>query len=114
MTELTYHPHPTKEQLLEYFSRRIRIRKMTPREALRLMSLREETIEKIMNAEIRTVLKSGKVKVKKMPKTQIYRQAGNGIDCNVIKAIGRTLWIPDQPENKKSRKVRQMTIFDYL
>lgn len=114
MKQITYHEHPAKEQLLEYFSQRIMVRKMTPREALRLMSLRESTIDRIMNAEIRTTLKSGKVKVRKMPKTQIYRQAGNGIDCNVIKAIGRTLWIPDQPENKKQMKVRQMTIFEML
>lgn len=34
--ELTYHEHPTKEDLLEYFGQRIRVRKMTPREAFRL------------------------------------------------------------------------------
>ena len=87
---------------------------MHEREALRLMSFRESTIDKIMNAEMRTTLKSGVVKVKKMPKTQIYKQAGNGIDCNVIKAIGRTLWIPGQPENESKQTVKQFSIFDYL
>lgn len=111
MEELTYHEHPTKEDLLEYFGGRIRVRKMHEREALRLMSLRESTIDRIINEEIRTTLKSGKVKVKRMPKTQIYKQAGNGIDCNVIKAIGRTLWIPGQPENE-IKHPDQLSLFD--
>lgn len=110
--ELTYHEHPTKEDLLEYFGRRIRVRKMHEHEALRLMSFRESTIDKIINAEIHTTLKSGRVKVKKMPKTQIYKQAGNGIDCNVIKAIGRTLWIPDQPENQPKQDPFALPLFD--
>lgn len=46
--ELTYHEHPTKEQLLEYFSQRIRVRKMTPREAMRLMDVDDSDIDKIM------------------------------------------------------------------
>lgn len=54
---LTYNPKPTKEDLLEYFSQRIRVRKMSPKEALRLMDFSEESINKIMNAEIKTVLK---------------------------------------------------------
>ncbi len=96
---LTYNPKPTKEDLLEYFSQRIRVRKMSPKEALRLMDFSEESINKIMNAEIKTVLKNGTVKVKKMPKTQLYKQAGNSIVCSCIYHIGRTLWIPGQTEN---------------
>lgn len=97
---LTHHPNPTKEDLLENFSQRIRVRKMTPKEALRLMDFSEESINKIMNAEIKTTLKNGTVKVKKMPKTQIYKQAGNSIVCSCIYHIGRTLWIPNQKENE--------------
>lgn len=108
---LTYHPNPTKEDLLEYFSQRIRIRKMTPKEALRLMDFSEESINKIMNAEIKTTLKNGTVKVKKMPKTQIYKQAGNSIVCNCIYHIGRTLWIPNQKENE-TRTTGQLSLFD--
>lgn len=48
MDDLSYHEHPTKEQLLEYFSRRIRIRKMTEREAMRLMDVDDADIDKIM------------------------------------------------------------------
>jgi len=98
-TVLVYHEHPTKEDLLEYFGQRIKVRKMHEREALRLMDFSEESIDRMMNAEIRTTLKSGKVKTRKMPKTQLYKQAGNSIVCSCIYHIGRTLWIPDQQEN---------------
>ena len=108
-TTLTYHPNPTKEDLLEYFSQRIRVRKMTPKEALRLMDFSEDSINRIMNAKIKTTLKNGTVKVKKMPKTQLYKQAGNSIVCSCIYHIGRTLWIPNQPENQVTK---QLTLFD--
>lgn len=48
MNNLTYHEHPTKEQLLEYFSQRIRVRKMHEREAMRLMDVDDADIDKIM------------------------------------------------------------------
>lgn len=110
--ELTYHEHPTKEQLLEYFSRRIRVRKMSEKEALRIMGLREQTIDRIMNAEIRTTLKDGTVKVKRMPKTQIYKQAGNGIVPQCVYHLARTLFIPNQPENKPKYQPTQKSLFD--
>lgn len=109
--ELTYHKHPTKEQLLEYFSRRIRVRKMSEKEALRIMGLREQTIDRIMNAEIHTTLKDGTVKVKKMPKTQIYKQAGNGIVPQCVYHLARTLFIPGQPENEIKEPI-QKSLFD--
>lgn len=111
--ELTYHEHPTKEQLLEYFSRRIRVRKMSEKEALRIMGLREQTIDRIMNAEIHTTLKDGTVKVKRMPKTQIYKQAGNGIVPQCIYHLARTLFILNQPENVKEEPI-QKSLFDDL
>lgn len=109
--ELTYYEHPTKEDLLEYFGQRIRVRKMTEREALRIMGLREQTIDRIMNAEIRTTLKDGTVKVKRMPKTQIYKQAGNGIVAQCVYHLARTLFIPGQPENKIAQP-KQASLFD--
>ena len=112
MNELVYHKHPTKEQLLEYFSRRIRVRKMREKEALRIMGLREQTIDRIMNAEIRTTLKDGTVKVKRMPKTQIYKQAGNGIVPQCVYHLARTLFIPNQPENKPKPQPTQKSLFD--
>lgn len=113
MNELLYHEHPTKEQLLEYFGLRMRVRKMSEKEALRIMGLREQTIDRIMNAEIRTTLKDGTVKVKRMPKTHIYMQAGNGIVPQCIYHLARTLFIPNQSENKIKQPI-QKSLFDDL
>ena len=54
MDDLTYHEHPTKEDLLEYFGQRIAIRKMTSKEAFRLMSVSDEDIEKIQAYPFKT------------------------------------------------------------
>ena len=112
MEYLVYHEHPTKGDLLEYFGQRIRVRKMTEREALRIMGLREQTIDRIMNAEIRTTLKDGTVKVKRMPKTQIYKQSGNGIAPQCVYHLARTLFIPNQPENSPKPQPTQKSLFD--
>ena len=48
MNNLVYHEHPTKEDLLEYFFQRIRVRKMHEREAMRLMDVDDADIDKIM------------------------------------------------------------------
>jgi len=56
----------------------IRIRKLTPRECLRLMGWKDEQIDKIQVAKI-----SG---------TQQYRQAGNGIVIQVLEAIFKALF----------------------
>ena len=56
----------------------VRIRKLTPRECLRLMGWKDEQIDKIQSAKV-----SG---------TQQYRQAGNGIVVQVLEAIFGTLF----------------------
>lgn len=95
MDDLTYHEHPTKEQLLEYFSQRIAIRKMTSKEAFRLMSVSDEDIEKIQAYPFKTyaerkaaIAKADKkelvrIKRESVCKTAQYRLAGNSIvtDC---------------------------------
>ena len=112
MKELVYHEHPTKEQLLEYFSRRIRVRKMTPREAMRLMDVDDADIDKIMNATETVTLKNGTVKTKKaISKTALYKLAGNSIVVSCLYHIFRTMFIPDQPENNNSHP-KQLTLFD--
>ena len=114
MNELVYHPHPTKEQLLEYFSRRIRVRKMTPREAMRLMDVDDSDIDKIMNATETFTLKDGTVKTKKaISKTAVYKLAGNSIVVSVLYHIFRTMFIPNQPENN-NQTVIQPSLFDGL
>lgn len=110
--KLTYHPHPTKEQLLEYFSQRIRIRKMTPKTAFRLMDLDDVDIDKIMNAEETITLKNGTTKTKKaISKTVCYKLAGNSIVVSCLYHIFRTMFIPDQPENKIKQPL-QPSLFD--
>ncbi len=113
---LAYHPNPTKEDLLEYFGQRIRVRKMTPREALRLMDVEDSDIDKIENATETVTLKNGVTKTKKaISKTAMYKLSGNSIVVSCLYHIFRTLFIPNQPENKKSeRHIKEYTIFDYL
>lgn len=109
--ESTYHEHPTKEQLLEYFSQRIRVRKMTPREAMRLMDVDDADIDKIMNATETVTLKNGTVKTKKaISKTKLYALAGNSICVNVLYHIFRTMFLENQPEN--AIRVKQPSLFD--
>lgn len=55
----------------------VRIRKLTPRECLRLMGWNDEQIDKIQNA--------------KVSNTQQYRQAGNGIVVQVLEEIFKAL-----------------------
>ena len=108
--ELTYHEHPTKEQLLEYFSQRIRVRKMHEREAMRLMDVDDADIDKIMNATETVTLKNGTVKTKKaISKTAVYKLAGNSIVVSCLYHIFRTLFLPDQPENNQPT---QKSLFD--
>ena len=112
MDDLTYHEHPTKEDLLDYFGKRVRVRKMTPREALRLMDVNDSDIDKMMKATETVTLKSGKVKEKKaISKTALYKLAGNSIVVSCLYHIFRTMFIPDQPENNNSHP-KQLTIFD--
>lgn len=57
----------------------VRIRKLTPRECLRLMGWKDEQIDRIASAKI-----SG---------TQQYRQAGNGIVVQVLEEIFKALFL---------------------
>ena len=63
----------------------VRIRKLTPRECLRLMGWKDEQIDKIVAAKV-----SG---------TQQYRQAGNGIVVQVLEAIFKALFLSEENEN---------------
>lgn len=111
MDNLVYHKHPTKEHLLDYFSRRIRVRKMTPREAMRLMDVSDSDIDKIMNAEKTVTLKDGTVKIQKaISKTAVYRLAGNSIVVSCLYHIFFQMFVAEPPK----RETRQITIFDYL
>ena len=105
--ELTYHEHPTKEDLLEYFGQRIRVRKMTERTAMRLMDVDDADIDKIMNATETVTLKNGTTKTKKaISKTAVYKLAGNSIVVSCLYHIFRTMFIPNQPENQMSKPIQ--------
>ena len=53
-----------------------RIRRLTPRECLRLQGWRDERIEKVLPLHA---------------DTQLYKQAGNGVTVTVVEAIGKRL-----------------------
>lgn len=120
--ELTYHPDPTKEDLLEYFSTRIRVRKMTPTEAFRLMDVDDADIEKIQaypfsNTEEREQAiaaadkkELARIKRESICKTAQYKLAGNSIVVSCLYHIFRTLFIPDQPEHRAAPPIQQ-TLF---
>lgn len=120
MDKLVYHEHPTKEQLLEYFSQRIRVRKMTPREAFRLMDVDDVDIDKIQAYPFKTyaereaaIAKADKkelarIKRESICKTAQYKLAGNSIVTQVLTCIFENLFIPNQPENNEPT---QLTLF---
>lgn len=92
-TAMKYHEHPTKKDLLEYFGQRIRIRKMTPTEAFRLMDVDDSDIKKIQAAGI--------------SKTSQYKLAGNSIVVAVLYHIFRKMFIDTSNESS------QPTLFDF-
>jgi site-specific DNA-cytosine methylase len=90
---MEYKPHPTKEDLLAYFGQRIRIRKMTEIEAMRLMDVEDSDIQKVQQAGI--------------AKTNIYKLAGNSIVVSCLYYIFRNLFTPqDMPT-----QTRQLSLF---
>lgn len=121
--ELTYHEHPTKEDLLEYFSQRIRVRKMHQTEAFRLMDVDDADIEKIQaypfaSFKEREIAMSNadpkelsRIKRESIAKTAQYKLAGNSIVVACLYHIFRTLFISNQPENNLPQG-SQLTLFD--
>jgi len=85
--DMEYHEHPTKEDLLEYFGKRIRIRKMTETEALRLMDISDADIDKIQAAGIG---KTGQCKL-----------AGNSIVVSVLYHLFRKLFVETGDESRE-------------
>ena len=58
-----------------------RIRRLTPKECLRLQGWQDDRIEKVLTIQ---------------SDAQLYKQAGNGVTVNVIEAIGRNLKAVDE------------------
>lgn len=68
-----------------------KIRKLTPREVLRLMDVDDEDIDKMFDAGLSN--------------TQLYKMAGNSIVVNVLYHIFRKMFVEKENENE------QLTIF---
>lgn len=87
---------------------RYRIRKLTPTECLRLMGVDDSDIEKMKSAKLTQTLKNGKVKERPMPKTQLYKMAGNSIVVDVLYHIFYQMFIAEPPKPKE----KQLSLFD--
>lgn len=79
-------------QAQHFVSNGIRIRRLTERELFRLMDVDEKDIDTLLSAGI--------------PKTQLYKLAGNSIVVNVLYHIFRTLLVDTEPQ-----KGQQTTLF---
>lgn len=89
-----------------------RIRKLTPREVLRLMDVDDSYIDKLINAENEVTLKGGVKKTRKvLSKSALYKLGGNSIVTNVLYNIFRTMFIPGQPEHLKAQPI-QTSLFE--
>ena len=73
--------------LVDKDGRRYRIRKLTPRECFRLMDVKDDDIDKMMNTGI--------------AKTNLYELAGNSICVACMFHIFRKLFIEKQNENQQ-------------
>lgn len=73
--------------LVDKDGKRYRIRKLTPRECFRLMDVKDDDIDKMMNTEI--------------AKTNLYKLAGNSICVACMYHIFRKLFIEKQNENQQ-------------
>ncbi|MCC8176387.1 MAG: hypothetical protein LIO91_08150 [Bacteroidales bacterium] len=80
-------PIATQPGRVEY-----RIRKITPREAFRLMDVDEENIDRIQNHTWTTTTRKGEQKVNRISKTRQYALAGNSIVVACMERIFANLW----------------------
>lgn len=74
---------------------KLRIRKLTPKECLRLMDVRDEDADKMLEVN---------------SNSQVYKQAGNSIVVACMEKIFHNLFIDSQPERKVVR-MRQIPMF---
>lgn len=97
---MIYKENPTDQDLVDFLMENAKVRKLTESECLRLMSFSEESIKAMVNAKVTKTLRNGSVSERPVAKTQLYKMAGNSIDCNSLRNLFRTLIIDDQPENE--------------
>ncbi len=87
---------------------RYRIRKLTPTEAFRLMGVDDSDIDKLKSAKLTPTLKPGKIKEKPMPKTALYKMAGNSIVVDVLYHIFHQMFFAEPPKARP----QQLSLFD--
>lgn len=87
-----------------------RIRKLTERECFRLMGVDDSNIDKLKSARLTQTLKKGQLKEKPIPKTQLYKMAGNSIVVDVLYHIFHQMFIAEPPQAKPIQK----SLFDDL
>lgn len=88
----------------QFVRTRYRIRKLTPTECSRLQGVDDSDIDKLKSAKLTQTFKSGKVKEKPMPKTQLYKMAGNSICVDVLYHIFYQMFIAEPPKPKSIQK----------
>lgn len=81
-----------------------RIRKLTPREAFRLMDVREENIDKLMQTHINKKGEEEQV----ISNSQLYKMAGNSICVNPMYLTFRNVFFPTQ---KTFEEGEQLSLF---
>lgn len=116
---LVYHQQPTKQDLIDYFGQRIRIRKLTERECFRLMDVEDSDIDKIdcfpfnsrqereaaIESADRKQLKA--IKDDTISKTAKLKMAGNSIVVSCLYHIFKSLFI----EPAKQQQPQQLSLF---
>lgn len=102
-TRPEYKPNPTKDDLCDYFAPRVAVRKMTPKEAGRLMGLSDREIELIQAYPFKSYDEKGrweatatkkernKMKRQMIAKTSQFKLFGNSIVVQVLEALFKNL-----------------------
>lgn len=116
---MTYTPNPTKQDLLDYYSQRIAVRKMHEIEAFRLMDVSDEDIAKIRaypfpddssrQEAIRNADKKelSRIKRESICKTAQYKMAGNSIVVSCLYHILYKLFV-----DTSTSTPTQLSLFD--
>ena len=84
-----------------------RIRKLTPTECFRLMDVDDISIQRMLNSKYPQITKSGLVLLKPIPKTQLYKLAGNSIVVSCLYHIFEQLFIPYLTDGNEEPKTNE-------
>lgn len=91
-----------KDGVEHTYALRFRIRKLTPRESLRLMAVTDDRIDQMMKTKTVKKKKNGKVVMveeQMLSNTQLYRQAGNSIVVNCLTHVFSNIFYRKQKKS---------------